>query len=400
MPLNEVEAFIDYTKQSDYEPFKSIIISGGEPLLWDNLEDGVRILAASGLSEKLNIFSNGLNTKAVTPELLGNITTLRLSKYAGNSDILSDLVDRFGTEHINVVDRTKHTPIPAAPLEGVLPAKCGCEGYALCDGVMYACPMVPAVAKEMKWSISDMIETYQPLWPHWAEALAGFGRGNHVLCQACIGNHRVRARMAEQENLARVETVRVQAKLNLFEFKRAMDRANIPFYLVAGTLLGAYREGDFIDGDEDDIDVAVTAEDFARIDDAHQSLLDAEFERIKVFKVKDKVESVTYKRGSNHIDVACMNIRDGKAFCYGRSSRRHGLPPIFAYVFPARCFEYFNLLEFQGVRCRIPAHTEDYLSAKYIDWKTPTDRQHYDYLDVRQSPCVDGSGWWDNGHSE
>lgn len=199
MSLDEVGRFIDRTKQSDYAPFESIIISGGEPLLWDNLEEGVKMLKESGLAKRLNIFSNGINGQIVTPELLGNITTLRLSKYAGNADMLSDLVDRFGTEHINVVDRTKHTPIPAAPLDNVLPAKCGCEGYALCGDIMYACPMVPAVAKEMKWSISDMPETYQPMWPGWAEALAGFDRGNHVLCRACIGNHRVRAQQALRE---------------------------------------------------------------------------------------------------------------------------------------------------------------------------------------------------------
>lgn len=199
MSLDEVGTFIQFTKDSEYAPFESIIISGGEPLLWGNLEEGVKLLKESGLAKRLNIFSNGINGQIVTPELLGNITTLRLSKYAGNADMLSDLVDRFGTGHINVVDRTNHTPIPTVPLEGVLPAKCGCEGYALCDGVMYACPMVPAVAKEIRSQISDFPETYQPLWPCWAESLAEFDRGNHVLCRACIGNHRVRAKQALRE---------------------------------------------------------------------------------------------------------------------------------------------------------------------------------------------------------
>ena len=196
MSLGEVEKFISDTKESDYDKFKSIIISGGEPLLWRHLEEGVRMLRESGLSHQLNIFTNGINAEAVTTGLFDNITILRLSKYAENKPVLADLVDRFGSEHIKIVDQTMHYPIPTELLDNVLPAKCGCEGYGLCDGIMYACPMVPAVAKEFNLELADFPESYCDLQPHWAEILNDFDKANHLFCRGCIGNQKVRGRMA------------------------------------------------------------------------------------------------------------------------------------------------------------------------------------------------------------
>jgi len=196
MSLEEVEWFIDCTKRSNYPQFKSIIVSGGEPLLWTNLIEGVKMLRVSELSIQLNIFTNAINTDAVTSELMDNITILRLSKYAENQGKLKELVDKFGSKHIHIVDQRVHVPIPKEPLQGVLPAKCGCEGYGLVDYMMYACPMVPAVVQEFNLKLIDFPETYCDLQPHWAERLDGFDRASHLLCQGCIGNHKVRHKMA------------------------------------------------------------------------------------------------------------------------------------------------------------------------------------------------------------
>lgn len=392
MSLEEIQRFVEFTRESCYEPFKSIIISGGEPLLWDHLEDGVRILAASGLSERLNIFSNGINTQAVTAGLLENITTLRLSKYIGNQARLGELVARFGTGHINIVDRTNHTPIPAAALDHVLPAKCGCEGYALCDGVMYACPMVPAVAKEMHWSISDFPEAYQPLWPHWAEALAEFDRANHVLCRACIGNHRVRAKQAKMGSDTHRLLTKQDARSNLLNFKNVMAGLGLPFFLMEGTLLGAYRDGDFVKGDEDDIDIGMmedyyTIENIDRITGGLHAL---GFELIKKFTHPETgtLEGIAYKRGTNHIDVFAIHIKGDDAFMLARGWGRPGFPPIIAYMYPIHCFQKFGTIQFLDTEFAIPNDVEAFLSARYADWKTPQTRAEYDSHDPKQCPCI------------
>lgn len=168
--------------------------------MWDNLEEGVKLLKESGLAKAVNVFSNGLNTEAVTPELMENVSTLRLSRYEENVNVLASILSRYGKGKVNIVDRTRHVPIPKEPLQGVLPAKCGCEGYGLVDGVMYACPMVPAVTEELDLWMEKHPETYCNLEPDWAEKLADFDRANHDLCRACIGNHRVRHKMARRSD--------------------------------------------------------------------------------------------------------------------------------------------------------------------------------------------------------
>lgn len=70
---------------------------------------------------------------------------------------------------------------------------------------------------------------------------------------------------------------RVQATENLLLLKSILDRAQIPFMLIAGTLLGAVREGDFIAHDED-IDLAFLAEDKQRVLDALPDMVAAGFD--------------------------------------------------------------------------------------------------------------------------
>ena len=195
MSLDEIKLFVDYTKQSNCDQFKSIIVSGGEPLLWRHLEEGVQIIQKSCLARDVNIFSNGMNVRVITQRLINNINVLRVSRYSDNKFVLFDLMVRFGPKKIVIVDREIHCPIPKTLFDNVLPAQCGCEGYALCDNIMYACPMVPTISQEMGFSLQDFPETYCALQPHWVEILDKFKRANHLFCRACIGNWKIRKQL-------------------------------------------------------------------------------------------------------------------------------------------------------------------------------------------------------------
>ena len=188
--------------------------------------------------------------------------------------------------------------------------------------------------------------------------------------------------------------IKEQAKINLLDFKKIVDKLKIPTCLQAGTLLGAYRDKDFVVGDESDIDIAIMEKDYGRIKELSIALTSVGFVKFKTFVVENKIESVGLKRGDNHLDVLSMHVREKKSFNIGRSFGRHGLPPMFAYVFPSQCFEKFDTINFLGETFNIPTYPELYLSAKYANWKVPVSRENYDYLDIKQAPCVDGGGWW------
>ncbi len=181
---------------------------------------------------------------------------------------------------------------------------------------------------------------------------------------------------------------RVDAGKNLLELKELMEEAKIPFCLMDGTCLGAYREKDFIKGDEGDIDIAIPSKDYDRFLDILPKLIDKGFRKVKPhFIVNNQVEGCAYERGLNHIDFERMNIKDGKAFNLARRSSG-----MVAYVYPSSCFETFDKIEFLGKTFNIPHNTEKFLSLRYIDWKKPVDVQKYrensEYLEPRFTPCL------------
>lgn len=185
-------------------------------------------------------------------------------------------------------------------------------------------------------------------------------------------------------------TTKEQAKKNLLGFKRVMDRLKIPFCLMDGILLGAYRDKDFVRGDEDDIDIGVLEKYYQHIPKVVQALKKIGFQKFKVFNMNKRLEGCSLKRGRAHLDIFSIHIQGNKAFNLARSWGRHRLPPVIAYVYPRHCFEKFGTIEFQGARFNMPSQVEDFLSVRYKDWKTWVARKDYDYLDVKQCPCIKG----------
>jgi len=190
MSLEEIEKFIKVTKDSGYDKFKWIIISGGEPLLWNNLEEGLSLLKKSKIANAIKIFSNGINVSKITYKVLINSSVIRVSQYKENWQILQDLKRQYKNK-IEIVDRTVHTKLPTKLYDNVLPAKCHCQGYAVCDNKIYACPMIPAICRKLNFDI----EYFCPIIPHWVEALDLFNRENEYVCQGCIGNLKVREKI-------------------------------------------------------------------------------------------------------------------------------------------------------------------------------------------------------------
>ena len=189
--------------------------------------------------------------------------------------------------------------------------------------------------------------------------------------------------------------IKEQAKLNLLDFKKVMDNLKIPFCLQAGTLLGAYRDKDFVKGDESDIDVAILEDDYIHINEIAKELIKNGF--MKGFEFRpfyNKIECIKFAIGENHLDVFSMHVREKGAFNIGRSFNNHGLPPFFVYNFPSECFKNFEKLNFLGESFNVPSPPEMYLNAKYINWKIPIPRERYDYLDIKQAPCIAQNDWW------
>lgn len=188
LSLDDLTEWITCTKESGYPPYRSVILTGGEPLLWENLEEGARLLRQSGVSQQLNLFSNGDMTDRVTDKLMESLTTLRLSRYGDNALRVELLKERYGAK-VSVVKRQAHFRLPIQ-LAGdeVLPAKCGCQGPALMGRRVYGCAMLLTVANDLGMDLSRYPESQCDLQVGYLELLAGFPRARHDCCRGCIGN--------------------------------------------------------------------------------------------------------------------------------------------------------------------------------------------------------------------
>ena len=188
LSLDELAQWIQCTKASGYPRYRSVILTGGEPLMWEHLEEGARMLRESGVGQQLNLFSNGDCVDRVTDGLMESLSTLRLSHYGNNTSAIKRLKERYGAR-VAVVQRQRHFPIPKK-LAGdeVLPAECGCQGPALMGSRVYGCAMLVTVANELGIDLAEYPESQCALQVGYLELLAGFPRTRHDCCRGCIGN--------------------------------------------------------------------------------------------------------------------------------------------------------------------------------------------------------------------
>ncbi len=189
MSMDEIKAFIQSTGS---HRFDSITISGGEPLLWENLKEGLACLRAANIADKIAVFSNGMLRDQITPEVMGYLDLLRLSWYEGNEATMIELKGNWG-DRVQVVDRRSHTPSPGSllPHDEVMPAECSCTGWMVCGEWAFSCSMLPSVIAECQISIQGYPELMCKVEPGYLERLAPYVPACYDPCRGCVSNHKV-----------------------------------------------------------------------------------------------------------------------------------------------------------------------------------------------------------------
>lgn len=189
---------------------------------------------------------------------------------------------------------------------------------------------------------------------------------------------------------------------NLKDLKEVFDELKIPFWLSDGLLLGLYRDGDIIRGDEDDTDICVWNKYADKIPEALEKLKEKGFKQLDEWRFKDdKIEGVPIGRGTNKIDIIMVRKKgkdkDKVAYFLARNFSNFGKLPYFAFVFPYQVFKEMSEIEWRGIRWACPKDIEGYLTARYGDWKTPIRRgEGYNPLDLKTNPCLRKNWEYDN----
>ncbi len=152
------------------------------------------------------------------------------------------------------------------------------------------------------------------------------------------------------------------ARENLSDLKKAMDKAGIPFWLTAGALLGAIRENDFI-GNDNDLDVGIFIDDFHEKSFV-ENLKAAGFKIMRRLGKYEKNLQYIAKRDGIAIDFYFFYKK--KKHMYYTAHFRRG-PATFKYTYQKmREYSFFD------TKYLIPENPELYLKENYgKQWRIP-----------------------------
>ncbi len=153
------------------------------------------------------------------------------------------------------------------------------------------------------------------------------------------------------------------AQNNLFELKNILDASQINFLLIAGTLLGAIREHDFIDHDED-IDLAFLDEDRAKVLDVIPQLLLSGFEIARY----DDRGLLSVIRDGEYIDLYFFKEKEGEK----------GIRTCCGWLVLEKFLVNTTHIDFKGNLFAAPNDYVEYLKCEYGDnWMVPV--KWFDY---------------------
>lgn len=156
---------------------------------------------------------------------------------------------------------------------------------------------------------------------------------------------------------------KIVALENLILLKSLLDANNIKFQLAAGTLLGAIRNHDFIDHDED-IDLALLDTERIKFLSILPKLRENGFELCRY----DRRDLYSIMRNGEYIDLYFFRPYDeDKMICSGW---------VVKSKFLLNSIEYL----FLGEKYLIPKDFDDYLKIEYGDnWHIPIQYNNYDH---------------------
>jgi len=175
------------------------------------------------------------------------------------------------------------------------------------------------------------------------------------------------------------------AKKILFDVADTLEEFGIQFFLSDGICLGAYRERDFIEYD-DDVDLKAIAEDFIpKYPLLHKKLENKGYRLWNpvVFNVMRKKgllpfqgidrsfidTRVAAQRGKSQLDICSLHLIGNARWQWGR---------YWKLAFPARLFDNPEKIVFLGREFNIPTPVTEYLEIMYgLDYMTPKRRGEY-----------------------
>jgi len=188
LSIDELKNFLYYTKKSRYF-IKEIFIQGmGEPTLWNNLNDGIKILHNSVVVGSIFIITNGVSINNIEEKTFEYINNIRISMYPDSkkNDYVTFLYKKI-PEKISFKHVSKFHEPPYKKYHNSVPCTCICPFPRLIKDKIFYCNAFKAA--ELKGvDIFSCHEVYSELKENYLDRIE---HGNHDLCQYCSGNKNI-----------------------------------------------------------------------------------------------------------------------------------------------------------------------------------------------------------------
>jgi phosphorylcholine metabolism protein LicD len=162
-----------------------------------------------------------------------------------------------------------------------------------------------------------------------------------------------------------------QALKNLIDTEEVLRKIDVRHFVTDGTLLGFFREGQFLEHDED-IDFGVFAEDF---DYSVLGSLIAGM-NFKGFTLNsalgnfNKYFELSFRRNQIKVDVFFYRkIDDKRVFHAFQNGYRNGESDVINYFYPEELIGNCKKATFYGFDIYVPYDVDGFLTFKYGNWR-------------------------------
>ena len=196
MSLEELRDFIVASEKSHYA--FDFQISGGEPLLWPHLKEGLKMLRASKICHSITMFTNAMDISRFDTETATLIDDIRISKYSGNHGNIKILKEKY-PERVNVVEREDFWPNLETLLPGVLPPRCCARQLWFFKRRIYFCAHCASIALRHHHDI----EMSLPVRERFLDGLYALKiKQQQYVCGYCFHNWALREKIKKVKNVS------------------------------------------------------------------------------------------------------------------------------------------------------------------------------------------------------
>lgn len=194
MTLEQVRNLCECIQKSHYRFFQADV-TGGDPSLWKDLPECLRILKQAKISDRVITYSNLMWYDDSKKERLLDIASaadlLLVSCYPINKDKV-EMVAKLNIKNIEWLDMRLFFPEPNRPIQYSLPAKCDCPGPTFySDNRIYACNSIRPLEHKLKLDKNEYAGLYTNLDFNFMDKLNFIKLKTFRGCQFCVANKRV-----------------------------------------------------------------------------------------------------------------------------------------------------------------------------------------------------------------